>query len=475
MKKNYPFNLMILLVLVAFSSGCSKETLDISPEALQNFNTSSQSIGIMSEGDGQWDLLGHGYDLIGEFAAPSSARLPVIDVARLNSEQLGRVQYSPSEMSYARFRAGENAEDYARSVSADLKVTMGLKLFRGSISAYFKDSTAYSSKYIYSTFDHQIQKKAMYFSADNELLRSYLTATFIMDLQTSTIPNLISRYGTHVLSNIVLGAKLQVAYQSETSELNKISAAKAGLNLPATAVFVGINTEITSNSTESNENFSQKLYYKIYGGNASIPLIKEVPLGQTLPKIDLSQWQASVTKENAQLIDIREDGLIPIYDLVADPVKRIAIMEYVNRHLIANQVKVSNLTNNLYRCFRSKHNDRLLTTNPGEVSGIDGWQVEGYFGSIYKQSSKPGLVPLHRFLLKSTNTHLFTANRNEVSSLHGNYEGIVGYMHSSQETGTIPIYRYNNKGVHMYSIDLNELGWGSSTWVYEGIIGYILP
>ncbi|MGY0039821.1 hypothetical protein [Pedobacter sp. NJ-S-72] len=131
---------------------------------------------VKSAAEREYDFLGYGYDVTGEYANPSAARYLVVDVAKLKREHNTRVDIDPSQFSYPKLDVGENSEDYTKNLSAKFEASLGLKLFTGTIKSSYADSSKFSSKYLYSSYENIIQRKALKFSADNELLREYLSA-----------------------------------------------------------------------------------------------------------------------------------------------------------------------------------------------------------------------------------------------------------------------------------------------------------
>ncbi|MGY0039820.1 MAC/perforin domain-containing protein [Pedobacter sp. NJ-S-72] len=164
--------------------------------------------------------------------------------------------------------------------------------------------------------------------------------SFIADAQKSTPQNIVARYGTHVLSNIVLGGKISFLYRSETKNTDRIKAAMAGINMPLAKIF-GITADINTDSKESLKNYSQSINYKTVGGDPTISLIGQIPIGKDLPVINVTSWQSSVTIENSQLIDIRSNGLIPIYELIPDAGKRSLVKAYVEKYILNSQISSS--------------------------------------------------------------------------------------------------------------------------------------
>lgn len=70
---------LLFISLLTFLFSCKKSTDDVTKPT---YNITPQNK-LMSAGDGQWDLLGYGYDMTGDYANSNSATFPVIDVEKL--------------------------------------------------------------------------------------------------------------------------------------------------------------------------------------------------------------------------------------------------------------------------------------------------------------------------------------------------------------------------------------------------------
>lgn len=456
-------------------SGCSKE--DLIQESAMNTSKSKSNVNqMMSVVNSKFNLLGFGYDITGEFANASAAKFSVIDVQKLENDYSTRVLITPMNATIGKITAGINARNYTEGLQLRVDATYSsVPGFKGTITARYNDSTAFSSKFVYSSFDHQIQHNSIKLNASYELLKSYLTPSFLDDVQNQSAAFIVANYGTHILKDIIIGAKLEVLYRSETTKEDRILAASAGVDVSVKSIF-NISTGYSYNSTQTADNFSHSLHYRTWGGDPSIHIVGEVPTGSTAPVISIANWKNSSTVENSVLININEGGLIPIYEVISDPAKKAALQSYISQYLSDNQIRIINEppTKQIYRCYNPRTNGHLLTANPGEVAGLANWYVEGPFAKMFPDNSITGTVAVHRFYIFSTNTHLYSTNRNELSPDRGRYEGILGYVFSSNTRGTLPLIRYlNTKGIHMFSIGYGELGWGKDGWQYEGILGYI--
>jgi len=297
----------------------------------------------LEAGDGEWDLLGFGYNLTGEYAISDASTFQIIDVERLKNEHPTYINNSGSETSSPYFIVGMNSEDFTRKITAKTKLTGGDKLlFKGTIDANFSQEDKWSSKYIYASYTNLIVKRRVRLIADTELLKNYLHQGFIDHVNAYTPEQLVSTYGTHVLTDIRLGGKMDLIYRAETTNSDRIIAAGAGVETSFFKIF-NQNTSGTYDATAKLKNFNEQVMARTVGG-ASQSTVKGITFNQDgIPTatIDVSTWGAGVTDANAELVEISENGAIPLYDLISDPTKKAAVKEYVDQYLIDNQVRLS--------------------------------------------------------------------------------------------------------------------------------------
>lgn len=422
-------------------------------------------------GDNVWDLLGYGYDATGEYARTISAKAKVIDPVLLKAYDDERVIPDFSTNQYNLTVTSSNALDFSNNLTFKVADTVTVKLFKGSITSSFSNANSFSTKYIYGTYYRQIQKKRLRFNSPKELLMNYLTPTFLNDLQNQPASYIVANYGTHVLSDIILGGRLEIVYQAETTNSNKSLAAETGLSLGVQDVF-GYSTGLSINQSISNNNSFEKLVYKAWGGNNSIAISGQIDLSNgTNPTLNANNWQASITPENSVLIDFGggQNSLIPLYELVADPFKKEALRAYILQYQIDNQVK---LRNPIYRYYNPGLTDHLymIESYPGGYQGYNYENIEFQVPSML--SSFAGTTQINGYWNNSKRDHYY--EKGSPRSIPGYvYEGIKFKAFATQQPGTVPVYQYYHPNIvnHFYTtVNQNYSG-----YIYEGIAFYAFP
>jgi len=144
-------------------------------------------------------------------------------------------------------------------------------------------------------------------------------------------------------------------------------------------------------------------------------------LDQSSPKINISNWQNSSTINNAVLVDFGNNGLVFIYDLVKDPIKKTQLKAYVNQYLIDNKVMLDYIPVPIYGFYSSGDRDHYLSTYVGVPDNYHA-EVEMFKAFSYKA---PNTVPVYQFYSASDKDHYYSTHSGTPNNY--SYEGIVFY------------------------------------------------
>jgi hypothetical protein len=290
--------------------------------------------------DKTYNLLGYGYDITGKYADTSAVRGQAINMAAFDAGNPNRVVTDLSATSTFNIINAVNAEDLSAQISARLTETNGLKQFKQAIVSPFADGNALSSAYVYGYYAVIIDQQRLKINAGNNLLVNYLTPSFVSDSQTLSAADLVKKYGTHVLSDIQLGAKFNIIYQAKTNSTSRLAAASAGFRYAIDKVFGLFSGALDPiNTVDLNTVSSPKLVYEAKGADQS--KLKWNTSSKT-PTLDITAWRLSSTEASAAFIDISPNGLIPLDALISDPIKQAEVKSFISNYLVAQQVKLTN-------------------------------------------------------------------------------------------------------------------------------------
>lgn len=340
--------MLVLLVVVGTLFSCKKtaEDLALNSDVIEsNILVTGPKISENNpepQGDGIYNLLGYGYDVTGKYADVSAVRGHAVNAGLYAINNPDRFELNNSDTTGTRVIQAKNAEDFAWKISTRLKQSTGFKFFKAELTTPFANDNPLTTKYVYGSYTLILQHQRVKIMELHSQLQNYLTPAFKTDLKTMTAEELVKKYGTHILSNIILGAKLNVLYQASTKAEDKEAAQLAGFTYALKKVFnlaTGALDPINENALKTIS--SPKLTYDAVG--ADITKLKPI-FSDTLitPAININDWQLSASKTNAQFVDIDENGLIPLYDLIADSIKKEAVREYIRTYLAQQQVKLIN-------------------------------------------------------------------------------------------------------------------------------------
>lgn len=474
-------NKTIFALLILFLGACNKVSLDKDfTETLNNLEIPKGSRN--SAGVGPYDVLGHGYDVTGFYAESSSAGFQIIDIARFKQDFSARVIDENPRIQEYKEDYGENSEQYSKSISNRASATTGFKLFGLSISGNFyssnDESSSFDIKYIYGSYKLLIKQKRYRLNASVVMLQNYLTPEFTFDLQNKSASQILRDYGTHVMIDIYTGGKFNMLYQAETSNEDRTLAARAGLKLGAHGIF---NMSIAdSNSVDisaSQQNYSKRIAYKALGGDPTQQIRGLINIDFSTPSISLTAWQNSVTPNNSVLVDFGQHGLIPIYDLIIDPIKKNELTLAVNQYIINGSVKNKYKRVPVYHLYldgwanfkKSKMENHILTLFPKKEDRL--MQNVGIVFYAYDQA-KPGTVPIHRYRSEKLQDNFYTTVKKTYKDYKYERVEFYAYPTSNAEYPLRPIYRYWSPKIHWdhYYSTVNAY---HVNYVSEGIEFYV--
>lgn len=287
---------------------------------------------------GAYNALGYGYNVTGEFADANSTALKIIDTDKFKIENPSRISDETVLSQEQKDEYGKDATSFSEMISKKVEATKLLQVYGKTIpfaSAKLNNQT-FDKSYIYGSYNMIIKLKRFRYNATAELLSNYLTSNFLNDIEEKTPEQIVQNYGTHVSVDIYTGAKVDMIFQAKTTNHDRERAARIGVRTYLNDVN---NNEI--DAIEAAKNYEKKLYYKTRGGDQSKAKAGIFNLDKKTPTINFIHWQSTVTKENSVLVDFGDSGLVIIYDLVKDPVKKAKLKFYIDNYLIQNQVTLA--------------------------------------------------------------------------------------------------------------------------------------
>lgn len=484
MKKIY-----LLFALLSLFYSCSE--LEDFPNALSPQYSSNPTTRFA--GDEKYDVLGYGYDATGEYLHPLSVRNPVLDIAKYEKDCYERLQHGTSSYGFDQMYYGYSASDYTMDITKETNVTANMSYgsekvdtvpyFSGNITYnnYLKTEYAYSDKYSFASVDAVRNRKHIWINDEVSCLSNYLSESFKADLERLSPDRIVERYGTHVLTDFIIGGRYKIMYRSVVTHTKDATHKRKTVASGLTAALFGIGFSLNitrtvqTDETLVKDNQNKELYVLFYGGNGTslkYDLEKGMPTG-----VDVQSWENSINLSNSCLNEIMWKETYPIYEFISDAVKKEQIKEAVKRYISASQFKTIELLPLYTYLLKGDVSDHLVTTNP-DIEKY--WpyvfdQMEGY---ILKEQL-PGTLPLYEYYNSEGINHYATVI-SDFDKTYPFYEkkGVLGYVYRYIAMETVPLYEYFSDELDdHYASTIPNIPELFSSWrrVNVGKNGYVYP
>jgi hypothetical protein len=264
-------------------------------------------------------VLGYGYDITGRYAYSPDVKLPVLDLNKLLAARM--VKEDPN-LRYGDFEtvAGKDINEYTREITANVSYSIKANLkkvvsFTSEVGANFNNNRIEKGEYAFATSTSRIITGA-YNIPEKDGLYTFLTQSFINDLETMSNDQIINKYGTHIMLGAVLGARADYNLSVRKKTQNDITNLSAYVKAKAEGTYKGITGE-SGYSADGDARFTQYFYTdtadtktRVFGGI--------VQYGQYInDKQDYDKWLGSI-EGNEIWVDYYPKSLIPVSDLIAD-------------------------------------------------------------------------------------------------------------------------------------------------------------
>lgn len=273
-----------------------------------------------------------------------------------------------------------------------------------------------------------------------------------------------------MLTDIYTGGILDIKFQSETKNEDRKYASQVEVKSGIEKVF-GIDSKNSTDTQLISKNYNRKLYYKTRGGEPSKGLVGEISLdSQNVSKINISNWQTSNNEYNAVLVDFGKDnGIIPIYELVDDIIIKEKLKSYIDKYIIDNQINLEYIPQPIHRYFSIKGDHFYTTELDIPKFAFGGYMYEGveFYAFNYKAENT---VPIYGFW--NGKDHFYSPFPTIIPGYI--LEGIAFYASKDRLHNTIPIHRYFKlgHGDNYYTKNFNELRNGAAGYIYMGVSFY---
>lgn len=333
MRKLFLKSLSILLLGIM---SCQEDSFNVSQDINETVTTGSRSAG-----DGKYDVLGYGYNVTYPNLRSESCGQAVLDVNKL--EKQGLIEPYKLDKSDFRYESGKDISEFTSNMASSLKLTEPAFLKKviggGSLNIAFGGNYSYSSDYSFAYCTQKyIDSRYRIAESDINVLRECCTQNFINKISTYTPAQIVEEYGTHVLKDIYVGAKLDVYLMAKSTTSTQKQNIEASLGVSLLKIF-NVDAKFSYDSSLSTNNKQQSLYYSTVGGDPMAGLVGSLD-PEKAPTVDLAAWSQTIKNSTPKFIDVDPNfqSFIPIYELISEPAKRQALKSYINSYIQSKEI-----------------------------------------------------------------------------------------------------------------------------------------
>ena len=145
--------------------------------------------------------------------------------------------------------------------------------------------------------------------------------------------NLIKQYGTHVIIRASLGGTLTYATTIDVSKIEDSYDLNAYAKLSYKCSWASAKGSVSEDYKDSFKKNSKAMHTTLsaYGGDGKAVTAVSINGSEE----NINAWKESLDDvTNQKVVSVDRDRLIPIYDLVADPVRKAALQDYMEQRLL---------------------------------------------------------------------------------------------------------------------------------------------
>lgn len=410
-------------------------------------------------------FLGSGYDIMGDYISNYSVKSPILDLSKIDDDRISYINGASGEGDSF---IGRNMKEFLLSMNQFKKFTVPTEnkedlLFTATITnhEYFKETYDYSSQYTFAFSSSGAKIVLQRLLTLNPKWDSWLTDEFRQMLDQSSPEEVVQEFGTHVLVNARLGYIIRTLYRSVVAdnENNLLRTADTGKGALQNTIFKYPNVSITYPEEIAKKNYGGTIVISFQGADyKSLPHLQLTPNGVIGDPMNVKPWMKTSNEENYALTTLSGDDLIPIYDVITDPVKKQQIKEAVVAHIKTHQLSLQQTTPILqatngeyYRYYTSY---KKLSENADNCQGV--------IASAFTRHES-GTIPLYQ-----------SSNRGNTRLSLTSPEGgtIIGYIYESKNDKSDIIYEISNGKSFAYTREVKDSYSEKGTWKPTGKMFY---
>ncbi|HBD96133.1 MAG: hypothetical protein A2015_07365 [Spirochaetes bacterium GWF1_31_7] len=264
--------------------------------------------------------IGRGYDVFGNYADPEYLKGSILDYqALIDNSQIEKIMLEKGDFTSS---SGKTFSEYSNSLNIKTNISGNYKFYSGSMKTNFTTDRFNSSQYQFATVHSDIKKYSLTIKNEDKVnysnLKKYLTQTFKERINDSTDDcyEIFNTYGTHVLTGIIMGARLDYSLSAQTTASTGSETienyAKASYKSLFSSASLSVDVKTSSYWSERFESTEVRTF--VIGGKSEY--------GQHINNDgDYTKWIDSIN-DNTVFSNITADGIVPVWELTDNTVKK---------------------------------------------------------------------------------------------------------------------------------------------------------
>lgn len=322
-----------------------------------------------------------------------------------NSYDNLRIGYSQNySFAYTNFYKYVEKSEVTKKVKGGFSLNFGVFSIgaKKSMERTFSKTTINESNRVFGELYYQYMDSRYWLkntSDDIKIMKSYVSQSFTDDLYNITPGELFETYGGFVLCDFIVGGKVIALYSgvyqgnesSETRGKKMQTDIDASYGKIASGDF-GIGRAYSNGNELSNKFTDLRTSVKTLGGIGAIATFTN-PEKMSSINVNLTAWLNSLSdKNNHSVIDISDNGLLPITEFVREDNLRYPLKRMLNHGTIISEFKEpflmyayeDDIINKEIICLVTRFGDAIILYDKEYINKVNTKAIIDKYSSIYK-------------------------------------------------------------------------------------------
>lgn len=322
------------------------------------------SFALVAIASADWDSLGRGISTFSGELDQQELHTHVLDLGALRTVKLGsaegrvrsKVLVTADTTRRDERQTSEGFDEFLRELEVKAEVKGSFKVFQAKVSSHYKFEEAGRTDFYYSRFSSTIQNGHIRVDAATSAQLQALVFPHVQsDFDTMTPQEIFRSYGTHVTTGVVIGGSLTLWSSSTSSKFSSEREFEVAAEASYKLVLEG-SASLSERERREAGKLNSEEGLLVQGGDVA------------LAKGNVDEWVTSINN-NAEEVSFLRKGVVPIWELIADPAKANEMKSWFEKVLGSRSF--------FLKVFHSRPHDQTTRVQHPQARVIveDGWKV----------------------------------------------------------------------------------------------------